>query len=185
MSDQYPDQSEFPEYWTDIRKDIGSRGDHYLPGRFFSRRDMNLLHSINSELYNDIIEILVQIFKVAVDETKTNIYGESDSETGKVFYNAIDMSCTYEPEDTSTDNSRKMGVDRNQNLIFKFRERDCIKANYFPEAGDLILFNERYFEINNVVQQQFLGGHPDKSWSFIVSTNYTRLSKINLVERQT
>lgn len=185
MSSQYPDQSEFPEYWTETRKDIGTRGDHYLPGRFFSRRDMNLLHSINSELFNDIIEIVVQVFKVAVNETQTNVYGESDSETGKTFYNGIDISCLYEPSDTSSDSSKKVGLDRNQNLTFKFRERDCIKTNFFPEAGDLILFNERYYEINNVVQQQFLGGHPDKSISLIVSTNYTRLSKINLVERQT
>ena len=42
-----------------------------------------------------------------------------------------------------------------------------------------------YYEIDNVVQEQFLGGHPDKSWSLIVNTHYTRLSKINLVERQT
>lgn len=185
MSNQYPDQSEFPEYWTDTRKDIGSRGDHYLPGRFFSRRDMNLLHSINSELYNDIVEIIVQVFKVAVNETETNVYGESNSETGKVFYNGIDISCMYEPTETTSDSSKKMGIDRNQNLTFKFRERDCIKTNCFLEAGDLILFNERYFEINNVVQQQFLGGHPDKSWSLIANTNYTRLSKINLIERQT
>lgn len=185
MSSQYPDQSEFPEYWTDERKDIGIYGPNYLPGRFFSRRDMNLLHSINAELYGDIVEIVVQVFKIAINETQTNIYGESNSETGKVYYNGIDLVCSYEPEDTSVDNSRKFGPDRNQNLIFKFRERDCIKTNYFPEIGDLIFFNERYYEINNTVQQQFLGGHPDKSWSFIVSTNYTRLSKINLMERQT
>jgi hypothetical protein len=41
------------------------------------------------------------------------------------------------------------------------------------------------YEIDNVVQEQFLGGQPDKSWSLIVNTHYTRLSKLNLVERQT
>lgn len=185
MSSQYPDQSEFPEYWTDERKDIGVYSPNYLPGRFFSRRDMNLLHSVNAELYGDILEIMVQMFKVAVRETDVNIYGESNSETGKVYYTGIDMLCTYEPEDLSVDSSRKLGPDRNQNITFKFRERDCIKTSFFPEIGDLIFFNERYYEIKNAVQEQFLGGHPDKSWSIIVSTNYTRLSKINLMERQT
>lgn len=77
------------------------------------------------------------------------------------------------------------GPDRNQDIAFRFRERDCIVTNFYPEIGDLILFNERYYEIDNVVQEQFLGGHPDKSWSLIINTHYTRLSKINLVERQT
>ena len=56
--------------------------------------------------------------------------------------------------------------------------------NLFPEVGDLILFNERYHECDNVVQEQFLGGIDDKSHSIVVHTNYTRLSKISLVQRQ-
>jgi hypothetical protein len=58
------------------------------------------------------------------------------------------------------------------------------QINFFPQVGDLILFNERYHEIDNVVQEQFLAGQPDKSLSIICNTHYSRLSKINLVDRQ-
>ncbi len=57
---QYPKQNPaFKQYWTDGRKDVGVYSDNYLPGRFFSRRDMNLLGSVNAELYADISEVVV------------------------------------------------------------------------------------------------------------------------------
>jgi hypothetical protein len=181
---QYPKINPlFKEYWTEGRKDIGIYGNNYLPGRYFSRRDMNLLSSVNSELIGDIIECVVQLFKIAPYETSINIYGESDNEKGKVFYPAINLTGMIERSDINTE-TQGYGPDRKQDIIYRFRERDCIITNYFPEIGDLVLYNERYYEIDNVVQEQFLGGHPDKSWSIIVNTHYTRLSKINLVERQ-
>ena len=57
-------------------------------------------------------------------------------------------------------------------------------ANFYPEVGDFILFNDRYHEVNNVVQEQLLGGQANKSHSIICNTHYSRLSQINLVDRQ-
>jgi len=48
----------------------------------------------------------------------------------------------------------------------------------------MILFNDRYHEVDNVVQEQFLGGQANKSHSIICNTHYSKLSKINLVNRQ-
>jgi hypothetical protein len=184
-TNQYPKiNPTFKEYWTDGRKDIGVYNPNYLPGRYYSRRDMNLLSSVNAELIGDIIECVVQVFKIATYETTVNIYGESSSEKGKVFYPGINLTCMVERQDIDSEN-QGYGPDRKQGIVYRFRERDCIITNYFPEIGDLVLYNERYYEIDNVVQEQFLGGHPDKSWSLIVNTHYTRLSKINLVQRQT
>jgi len=180
---QYP-KNLFPEYWTDGRKDIGIYNPNYSPGRFFSRRDMNLLGSINAELFGDIVENVVQLFKIAAAATKVNIYGESSSDTGKTFYPGIDMTALIQREDISGDDNAGFGPDRNQNVVYKFRERDCITTGFFPEIGDIVLYNERFYEVDNVIQEQFLGGHPDKSWSFICNTHYSRLSKLNMVERQ-
>ena len=142
------------------------------------------MNSVSSELIGDIIECVVQVFKIAAYETNTNIYGESSSDKGKVFYSGIDLSCLVQREDINTEN-QGYGPDRKQDIVYRFRERDCITTNYFPEIGDLVLYNQRYYEIDNVIQEQFAGGHPDKSLSLIVNTHYTRLSKLNLVERQT
>ena len=182
-TNQYPKNTN-TEYWTDGRKDVGIYSPNYLPGRYFSRRDMNLLGSVNAELLGDIIECVVQVFKIAANETVTNIYGESSSDKGKVFYPAIDLTALIQREDITGDDNRGFGPDRTQNVVYKFRERDCIKINFFAEIGDVIVYNERFYEIDNVIQEQFLGGHPDKSWSLICNTHYTRLSKLNIVERQ-
>ena len=48
----------------------------------------------------------------------------------------------------------------------------------------MIKFNNRFHEVDNVVQEQFLGGIEDKSHSIITNTHYSRLSKLNFVERQ-
>ena len=184
-SPQYPQQNPaFEEYWTQGRKDVGIYNPNYLPGRFYSKRDMNLLSSVNAELFGDIVEVVVQVFKIAIGETTINMYGESVSSQGKMFYPAINLSCLAEREDITGENGSKFGPDRNQNIVFKFRERDCIITNFFPDIGDIVLYNERFYEMDNVVQEQFLGGHPDKSWSLIVNTHYTRLSKLNIVQRQ-
>jgi hypothetical protein len=76
------------------------------------------------------------------------------------------------------------GPDRKQNVVFKMREKMLKEINFFPQTGDLVLFNNRYHEIDNVVQEQFLGGVDEKSFSIIVNTHYTRLSKVDLVVRQ-
>lgn len=183
---QYPKPNPaFPQYWTQGRKDVGIYNPNYSPGRYFSPRDINMLSSVNAELMGDIIEVVVQVFKVAINETITNMYGETVSAQGKMFYPAINLSCLVDREDITGENGSKFGPDRNQNVVFKFRERDCIITNFFPELGDVVLYNERFYEMDNVVQEQFLGGHPDKSWSLIVNTHYTRLSKLNIVQRQT
>lgn len=180
---QYP-KNNFPEYWTNGRKDIGVYSKNYLPGRYFSRRDMNMLASVNAELLGDIIECVIQLFKIAPGATTLNIYGESRSDIGKVFYAGVDMTALIVREDITGDDNQGFGPDRNQNVVYRFRERDCIKVGFFPEIGDVFLYNERFYEVDNVIQEQFLGGHPDKSWSFICNTHYSRLSKLNIVERQ-
>ena len=48
-----------------------------LLGRYYSQRDINLVNQINAELMRDIIETLVVLFKIAPNETNTNIYGEA------------------------------------------------------------------------------------------------------------
>jgi len=153
-----------------------------LKGRFFSIRDMNLMHSLNGELMGDIIQTEVTLFKICADITTTNIYGESRSDVGKQFYPGIEITALIDRAEISTD-AEDFGPDRKQDVVFKFREKMLKEIAFFPQNGDIILFNERYHEVDNVVQEQFLGGIDDKSWSIIVNTHYSRLSKLDIVQR--
>jgi hypothetical protein len=154
-----------------------------LFGRYFSERDLRFVNSVNAELTRDIIQTLIVCFKIAGNFTKTNMYGESSPSEGKSFYDGIELAALIERNDPSTDDEG-FGPDRDQTVVFKLRQNTCADADYFPEIGDLILFNNRYHEINNVVQEQFLGGQSDKSHSFVCNTHYSRLSKLNIIERQ-
>lgn len=152
-------------------------------GRYYSPRDMKLINSFNGELMGDIIQTLVVIHKLAPGETKVNIYGESDASTGKVFYPGVPITSLISRDVIETP-ADEWGTDRLQIVKFSFRENMLKSVNLYPETGDIIVFNERYHEIDNIEQEQFLGGIDDKSLSIICDTHYSRLSKLSIFERQ-
>lgn len=154
-----------------------------LNGRFFSGRDIGFINSINGELLEDVIQTEVTLFKACADVTTTNIYGESKSSVGKTYYPGIDITALIDRAEIATD-ADDFGPDRKQNVVFKLAEQVLKQINFFPQTGDLVLFNARYHEVDNVVQEQFLGGVDDKSFSIILNTHYTRLSKVDVVQRQ-
>lgn len=154
-----------------------------LKGRYFSERDIRFINSISAELMGDIVQTEVTVYKMIADVTTTNVYGESKASVGKTYYPGIEITALIERAEIAT-NVDDFGPDRKQNVVFKFREKMLKLINFFPQTGDLVLFNERYHEIDNVVQEQFLGGVEDKSFSIIVNTHYTRLSAVDVVIRQ-
>jgi hypothetical protein len=154
-----------------------------LLGRYFSVRDLKLVNSFNGELMGDVIQTEILIYKMAPSQMATNIYGESSPSTGKLFYPGVEVTCLIDRADIDTTYD-DFGPDRNQTVVFKFRENMLKLVNLYPEVGDIVRFNERYHEVDNVVQEQFLGGIEDKSHSIIVNTHYSRLSKLSFVERQ-
>ena len=150
-------------------------------GKYFSSRDIKFIRSLNNELLDDFIENVVTLYKVA-SETITNIYGESDPKTGKLFYEGIDISCLAERPDMQT-TDEGFGTDRNQSINFKFLEAELQRLNFYPQTGDYIQWNDKYFEVNNVIQEQLLGGPADKSHSIICNTNYTDITNLNITPR--
>ena len=153
-----------------------------LRGRYFSQRDLNLVNSLNAELMGDIVEVLIQVFKISPTETKTNIYGETSAETGKWYMPAIQISSLVERADMTAEYD-DFGPSRNQDYVFKMREKMLKQVNFYPEIGDIVFFNDRYYEIDNVVQEQLLGGQPDKSHSIICNGHYTKITSLNVLER--
>ena len=151
-------------------------------GRYFSPRDLRLIGSLNGELMGNIIENLIQIFKISPTETKSNIYGEASVETGKWYLPGIMISALIDRPDPTTEYD-DFGPSRNQSHIFKLREKMCIQLNFYPEVGDVVFWNDKYWELSSIVQEQLLGGQPDKSHSIICYGTYTRLSNLNIVPR--
>ena len=141
-----------------------------------------MINSLNGELMGNIIENLVQIFKICPNETKTNIYGETSSETGKWYFPAVQISALIERADMATSYD-DFGPNRNQDHVFKMREKMLRQLEFYPEIGDIVAWNDRYYEIDNVIQENLIGGQPDKSHAIICNAHYTKYTSLNILER--
>ena len=56
----------------------------------------------------------------------------------------------------------------------------CEIKDIYPQIGDIVAWENAYFEIENVVENQFLGGQPEKNYSLLCNAHLSRNSKINL-----
>jgi len=126
---------------------------------FGGKRDISLFRKINRELMGDIITQQCAFYKINLKETKSNIYGESAHE--KYYMGPVLLNCLIERRDqeyTSTD----LGVDFNWGANFRLLRDDLVDANLVPEIGDIILYQEGYYEVDNIITNQlFVGKNPN------------------------
>ena len=125
---------------------------------FGGERDISLFRHVNRELLGDIITQQCAVYKFKIEETKVNIYGEAEEEKyymGPVLFNVlIERQDQQFPE---TD----LGTDFTWAIDFKFLRDDLVDAEVVPEVGDIILYEEGYYEVDDVITNQlFVGKDP-------------------------
>lgn len=160
---------------------------------YFGRaRDISMFSNINKELLGDIIEQKVGYYQVVLDETPSNIYGENQNKT---FTGPVLINCLLERGDYVSSND-DFGVDVNRPLTVRFFKPHLITANVVPNIGDIILWNEDYYEVDTVNENQLVvgkdpnyaysdaNGVPEAgtSLSIILTCHYTRPEKVGLRE---
>ncbi len=148
-------------------------------GRYFTRRDVRFMNSLNGELISDIIEQIVIIYKIDASQTTANVYGES---MDKIYYPGVETGCFVESDPQST-LYEGFGPDVKKGTLFRFHQKLCEIKEIYPEIGDIIAWENAYFEISNVVENQFLGGQPEKNYSLICNAHMSRKSSLNIVDR--
>jgi len=142
--------------------------------RFALSRDIKFFEGISRELVDVVIETAVVLYKLIVEESKTNLYGESLSKT---YYQGVECSAMIQ-RDEAQSNYEGFGADTSQNVEFRFNRFTLEDTGFYPEVGDIIFHNEAYFEIDNVREDQLVGGQVDNKFSIICSTFMTRRSTI-------
>jgi hypothetical protein len=156
---------------------------------FGSRKDFRLITKMNRELLQNIIEQEVAFYKLALNETESNIYGES---LEKTFFTPLIMQCIITRGDqvyTSDD----FGPDINRELTFAFLRDDFVDLEMVPEVGDIIMLSESYYEIDAVVENEFFFGKDPaynyarsdkygKSISLRCTTHLARIDRLNIAE---
>ena len=127
---------------------------------FGGARDISLFRTMNKELMNDIIQQEVGFYKFVLQDSETNVYGESEN---KIYYEPMLISCLIDRED-QTWNETDFGPDSTQQMTFAFLRADMKAKDLLPEVGDIVLFNNDFFELNSLVENQFFAGkNPDYS----------------------
>jgi hypothetical protein len=151
--------------------------------KFMSGRDLQLFRSFARELVDTVIENTCVLFKINLNETKVNIYGES---TNKTWYPGVELFVLIDKESESAQ-YEGFGPEMQQNITFKFDRLLCEERNIYPEIGDVIYFDNSYYEIDNTNEIQFVGGLPgqnsDRNWSIVCSTFMVSKSNLNIEER--
>jgi len=139
-------------------------------------RDISMFRRVNRELMGNIISQEIIYYKYKVGETKTNMYGEAAE--GRNFADPVMLFALVEIGDTTSPVS-DLGVDFNWPLTVRLLRDDLLSklnsanqgpfgtfqtpfiqygAEIHPEVGDIIGFQNGYWEVDNTNQTQFFVG---------------------------
>lgn len=156
---------------------------------FGGSRDINLFHTINSELINDIIQTEIGYYKFVVERTSANVYGEA---MGKVFYEPVRIAGLINRQDQSW-SADDFGSDVSQTVNFQFLKEELRVLNLIPEVGDVILYRNNFYEVDTKIENQLIMGRdPDyaistgttdfgDSFSVNVNTHLSGVQRLNLI----
>jgi hypothetical protein len=118
-------------------------------------RDISLFRGLNRELMGDIISQQCSIYKYKLEETRVNIYGESPGI--RYLKDPVLLNCLISRGDQTNSHS-DLGVDSDWSIEFRFLRDDLIDANLILDIGDIILFQELYFEVDSTNENQYVTG---------------------------
>lgn len=123
-------------------------------------RDARFLASINAEIINAIVDTEIEFFKLNVEQSKSNIYGESER---KSYYDSILIPCIITKDDKT---SAMDDFGHSYTRTGKFAiSRDLLeRIGLYPQPGDIILWDNEYFEIDNVDANQYFTGKNPETW---------------------
>jgi len=161
---------------------------------FGRNRDVSLIRILNRELIGRIISQQCAYYKLSLEKTNTNIYGEAPE--GKYFSGPFLLNSLINIGN-QTQPTSDIGVGFTWNVEFSFLLDDLRDAKIDPEIGDIIMYQEGYFEIDNVnISQLFTGKDPDYPYesnpyntqldkfgynvSAVCSTHYVPADRVNI-----
>ena len=159
-----------------------------MPQRYYGAKDLATIEKFNRELLGEpnisddgIIDQFVILYRTSVYETETNMYGEASE--GKVYKQGVKLPYIVDAEDFDFQYT-DFGPDNKQNVSFAFQRAYLVEVDLKPDIGDILKWNEGYFEVNTYNENQLVGGQPDNSHSIVVQAHLTRLSTTNIEEQR-
>lgn len=157
---------------------------------YISARDLSLKRHIAREYINKVVSEEVIYYKISLSDTVYNIYGESKA---KMYLQPVKLTCMVDRM-PQTSEEVEYGTSTNRMMNFNFLKDDLIDLSLVPEKGDIITWNESYFEVDTVVEDQLLSGKDSNyslspglekygaSWSIICECHLAHVSRLNIIQ---
>jgi len=121
---------------------------------FGSERDARLVKHINRELIYDFIDTEIAFYKLSLDDTKANMYDEADN---KVYFAPMRFNCLVTKDD-KTYTGDEAGYDSTRTATFAFHRPELVENNVVIEEGDVIEWDNEFYEIDSVGASQYFRG---------------------------
>jgi len=138
---------------------------------FGQSRDISMFRYVNRELMGNIISQQAAFYKLRLNQTNFNMYGEAAE--AKFYDGPILLYCLIDLPD-QTQPVDELGVTFDWKPTFKFLRDDLLDklkdynedtiygANLVPQVGDVILYETAYYEVTATnAAQYFVGKDPD------------------------
>ena len=145
-----------------------------------------MFRKINKELITDIIDTEIYYYKLILDDTKRNLYGEGKD---KVFYNPVKIP-TLVDRTNAEQIFDEFGSSYTRNVNFYFLRDILVEKNVYPEVGDVIVWNDEQHIVDVTFTNQFFAGKNPDTWdggdsqgyniSIICETHVTRKTQLKL-----
>ena len=157
-----------------------------MAGRYYPQKDIDTFDKFNKELVGDlytgkdgIINQEVIIYKISVQDTEVNMYGETSS--AKVYKPGVQVSAIVDAEDQTT-TTDEFGPDRVQTVTFSFLRQSLRDIDFVVDVGDVVNWNDGYWEINSKNENQLIGGQTatDSNYSVVCEAYLMRISHLNI-----
>ena len=113
------------------------------------------------------------------DNTEENLYGES---TTKYYDKGFRVNCLIQFDEPEV-NLDEFGTDVNATIEMYFHRTTLVEANFYPEVGDIVDWNDNYWEINGTTEPQLFAGHPNFKHNIVATAHRSRLSSLQIEER--
>ena len=148
---------------------------------FVPQKEIDLINAMNEELIDEIVGQSVDIYKVSIDDTEENVYGESTTKYYDIGFRVNCLINFLEPEVEQTE----FGGDVNSRIEMFFQRANLSSGslNFYPEGGDIVDWNNTYYEINGVTEPQHIAGNPEYSHTIKATAHRARLSSLQIEER--
>ncbi len=146
---------------------------------FVPQKEIDLFDVVNEELIDELVGQTVDIYKVNIENTEENMYGESST---KYYDQGFRVNCLilYNDPEVLSD---EFGADVNYTIELYFHRNTLAEADFYPEIGDIVDWNDIYFEINATTEPQLIAGHQNFKHQVKATAHRIRLSSLQIEER--